>query len=143
MIILDSSVLIPLITRNHEHRSLALEKWSDIASAFGISTLSITESSIHRIRNQGYESEIAFRDIEDFVEHFETVSVGLAKRAAEICAHSGLKATDGIIVATAEFNDLELWTCDAKMADAYSKATNLLADNSKRENALENTTSPS
>ena len=115
LVLLDSSVLIALLNPKDLHHEEALNSNSALKQ-FMISSISITELMPRAIRD-GISDSI-WRALLGITRKVVDVDLEVARAAATLRAHKGMKTPDAIISATAALHGAELWTFDAQLAKA-------------------------
>ena len=125
-IVLDSSVVIALLTPFDKHHEAAIQLIARCTEKLMISTLTLTEVLVKPAR----VSDEACREmVQDMSAHFGDpidLSSQIAITAAIVRARTGLATPDAIISASATVSGATLWTCDATLAKAH-KGARLLA----------------
>lgn len=121
-VVLDSSVVIALLTPFDKHHEAARRVVAAPSERLMISTITLTEVLVRAARI----SESACREMaRDLGAHFGDpieLSTQIAVTAALIRARTGLATPDAIISATAEVNAAVLWSCDAALVKAHKGA---------------------
>ena len=121
-VVLDSSVIIALLTPFDKHHKGAREAVAENVERLMISTITLTEVLVRPAKL----SHKACRDMaEDMSRQFGepiNLSSEIAIAAASIRARTGLATPDAIISATATAAGAKLWTCDAALAKAHKGA---------------------
>ena len=126
-ILLDSNVVIAFMedeNSNHKSASLLL---IDNENEFSISSLSMTECLIAAYR-KGYEYALSsILRIQDLVVGILDLTSPIAILAAKLGAEKNLLLADLVILATARYHQLQLWTFDRRLANKSRRITYLLA----------------
>lgn len=121
-IVLDSSVVIALLTPLDKHHTAAREAVAETEERLMISTITLTEVLVKPAKL----SHKACREMaEDISKQFGepiNLSSEIAELAASIRASTGLTIPDAIISATATAAKATLWTCDARLAKLHKGA---------------------
>ena len=126
-VILDSNIVIAYIENQNENHEAAKAAVDTIRDAICISALTLTECLIFTFRESyefAMESLLTIDGLIDFV--FE-VSRDIAILAARIGAESGLNLADAVILATADFHKIALWTFDRRLSNKSRNAKYLLS----------------
>lgn len=121
-IVLDSSVVIALLTPFDKHHTAAREAVAEIEERLMISTITLTEVLV---RPAKLSHEACSEMAEDISKQFGepiNLSSEIAITAASIRARTGLTTPDAIISATATAAKATLWTCDARLAKLHKGA---------------------
>ena len=121
-VVLDSSVVIALLTPFDRHHTAAREAVAKSEERLMISTLTLTEVLVRPAKL----SHKACTDMaDDLSKQFGepiNLSSEIAMNAASIRATTRLRTPDAIISATATVAGAKLWTCDAVLAKAHKGA---------------------
>ena len=121
--LLDSSVLIAILNPDDKHHELAIDSYSD-SHRYQFSALSITEVLPSAIK--AGTSKAVMGKLEQIATEVVALDEQIAQIAAGIRVTHGLKTPDAIICASATQTKAQLWTLDAKLAQAH-KGARLLA----------------
>ncbi len=121
-VVLDSSVVIALLTPFDKHHIAARAAVAEIEERLMISTITLAEVLV-RPAKLSYRacSELAEELSKQFGEPIN-LSSEIAVLAATVRAITGLTIPDAIISATATVLAAELWSCDAALAKAHKGA---------------------
>ena len=121
-VVLDSSVVIALLTPFDKHHIAAREAVAEIEERLMISTITLAEVLV-RPAKLSYRacSELAEELSKQFGEPIN-LSSEIAVLAATVRAITGLTIPDAIISATATVLAAELWSCDGALAKAHKGA---------------------
>ena len=121
-IVLDSSVVIALLTPFDKHHTAARKAVTEIEERLVISTITLTEVLV---RPAKISLKACNEMAEEIRKHFGepiALSSEIAIIAAAIRASTRLATPDAIISATANTIKATLWTCDAALAKAHKGA---------------------
>ena len=115
VVLLDSSFLIALFTKNDLHHQSAVEA-NPGQSKLIASTITLSEvmAGAFSARIEKLVEPLLERTINEFI----SVDQAIARESGRIRAESGLKLPDAIICATALVHKAELWTFDGRLAKA-------------------------
>jgi len=121
-VVLDSSVVIALLTPFDKHHSAARKAVVETQERLMIATLTLTEVLV-------VPAKLSHKACSDMAEDLRrqfgepiNLSSEIAIGAASIRAANGLRTPDAIISATATAAGAKLWTCDAALAKAHKGA---------------------
>ena len=116
-ILLDSNIVIAFIEDKNMHHLLVSTSLIENDHEYQISALSMSECLVEAFR-QGYEYAIScLLRIRDLVVQVLDLNESIAIFAARIGAERTLHLADSIILATAEYHGLPLWTLDRRLAN--------------------------
>ena len=116
-ILLDSNVVIAFMEDQNMHHSTALAFLVDGDHEFHISALTMSECLVEAFR-RGYEYAIScIYQIRNLVVKVLDLDELISISAARIGAERDVHLADSIILATAEFQGIPLWTFDKRLAN--------------------------
>jgi len=121
-IVLDSSVIIALLTPFDKHHTAAREAVAEIEERLMISTITLTEILVRPAKLSHKACSEMAEDISKQFGEPINLSSEIAITAALVRASTGLTTPDAIISATASVAKAKLWTCDARLAKAHKGA---------------------
>ena len=126
-ILLDSNVIIAYLEPENYHHAVSTAVLLEKDNIYYLSALSISECLMVAFR-EGYEFAIEslFR-IKQLITTVLWLSEEIAISAAQIGAESNLKTADSVILATAKYHALVLWTFDKRLASKSERIRYLLS----------------
>jgi predicted nucleic acid-binding protein len=120
-VVLDSSVLIALISPNDIHHDAAIRATS-AKHQYLISAVTLSESLVIPFRTSAKTAERIRTTIEKAVAAVVPINADIATLGAQARAISNLKMPDALISATATYEKSELWTFDKTLASTHKGA---------------------
>ncbi|CAB4651482.1 unannotated protein [freshwater metagenome] len=117
-VLIDSSVLIAFLDPNDRHHQRSVNLILNEDFKIQAATISITECLIRPFRFENYFAYLVLENIELIIELFHDLNRTIAFDAARIRATKNLATVDSIILATAEYLNIQLWSCDKKMVNS-------------------------
>ena len=120
-VVLDSSVLIALISPKDFHHEAAIDATS-ANHQYLISAVTLSESLVMPFRTNVKTAERIRATIEKAVTAVVPINADIATLAAQARATLTLKMPDALISATATHEKSELWTFDKTLASAHKGA---------------------
>ena len=117
-VLIDSSVLIAFLDPNDKHHQRSVNLILNEDFKIQAATISITECLIRPFRFNSYFAYLVLENIDLIIELFHDLNKTIAFEAARIRATKNLATVDSIILATAEYLKIQLWSCDKKMANS-------------------------
>ena len=127
-ILLDSNVVIAFLEPENENHEASRSALLDTENIYHLSSLSIAECLIVAFR-AGYEFAIqSLLRIKQLVAAILVLSEEIAISAAQFGAELNVQLADAVILATADFHDLDLWTFDKRLSRKGPRIRYLLED---------------
>ena len=117
-VILDSSVLIALLSESDLHHSAA-KKATAINHQYSISAITLSEVLIAPFRLSPKIASTTQHSITQSVEQIVAIDSTIASLGASIRADKKISLPDALISATATSLNAQLWTCDRALAKAH------------------------
>lgn len=120
-VVLDSSVLIALLSPNDLHHAAAL-KSTAAKHEYLLCALTLTEALIAPYRVGNSEGDQMLKAIKKSVNHIIDIDSEIAAHAAQLRANSKISLPDALMSATATLTNSQLWTSDKDLAKAHKGA---------------------
>ena len=124
-VVLDSSVLIALISPKDHHHQTVLSSLT-AKHQYAISALTLTEALIAPNRLSASAGQQMLTAIKKSIHEVVDIDSEIAVLAAQLRANSNLTLPDALISATATATKSQLWTCDKALGKAHKGAVNIL-----------------
>ena len=117
-VVLDSSVLIALLSESDSHHDAA-KKATTIKHQYSISAITLSEVLIAPFRHSPKVASATQQAITQSIEQIVAIDSTIASLGASIRANTKISLPDALISATASSLNAQLWTCDRALAKAH------------------------
>lgn len=124
-VVLDSSVLIALISPKDHHHQTVLESLT-AKHQYLISALTLTEALIAPNRLSAAIGQQMLTAIKRSIHEVVDSDSEIAVLAAQLRASTNISLPDALISATATATKAQLWTCDKALGKAHKGTVNIL-----------------
>ncbi len=121
-VILDSSAVIALFNASDSHHGAIVAAIGGTAATFSISAMTVTETLVAPSKISSQHVERVLGGLTQSFGQFHSIDTEIAVKAAAIRAATGIATPDSIISATALAKELQLWTCDKRLAKIHKGA---------------------
>lgn len=124
-VVLDSSVLIALISPKDHHHHTVLKSLT-AKHQYLISALTLTEALIAPNRLSAAIGQQMLTAIKRSIHEVVDIDSEIAVLAAQLRASTNISLPDALISATATATKAQLWTCDKALGRAHKGTVNIL-----------------
>ena len=124
-VVLDSSVLIALISPKDHHHQTVLKSLT-VKHQYLISALTLTEALIAPNRLSAAIGQQMLAAIKRSIHEVVDIDSEIAVLAAQLRASTNISLPDALISATATATKAQLWTCDKALGRAHKGTVNIL-----------------
>lgn len=124
-VVLDSSVLIGLLSPTDQHHQSVLKALT-AKHQYLISALTLTETLIAPNRLSVASGQQMLTAIKRSIHEVVNIDSEIAVLAAQLRASTNITLPDALISATATATKAQLWTCDKALGKTHKGAVNIL-----------------